>query len=40
MTRSLAHPSTVLSGIATGIIGYAIGTYLGIGLALLLSRFA
>jgi hypothetical protein len=34
------NPATLLSGIATGIIGYAVGTYLGIGLALLLARFA
>lgn len=40
IARSLGNPATLLSGIATGIIGYAIGTYLGIGLALLLSHFA
>jgi len=40
MARSLGNPATLLSGIATGIIGYAVGTYLGIGLALLLARFA
>jgi uncharacterized membrane protein len=39
MARSLGNPAMLLSGIATGIIGYAIGTYLGIGLALLLARF-
>lgn len=39
MVRSLGNPSLLLSGITTGIIGYAIGTYLGIALALLLARF-
>lgn len=39
IARSLGRPSLLLSGITTGIIGYAIGTYLGIGLALLLARF-
>jgi uncharacterized membrane protein len=38
MARSLGDPSVLLSGITTGIIGYACGTYLGIGLALLLAR--
>lgn len=40
MARSLGNPAVLLSGVATGIIGYAIGTYLGIALALLLARFA
>jgi uncharacterized membrane protein len=39
MARSLRNPGLLLSGLTTGIIGYAIGTYLGIGLALLLARF-
>jgi uncharacterized membrane protein len=38
VARSLGNPGLLLSGITTGIIGYAIGTYLGIGLALLLAR--
>jgi uncharacterized membrane protein len=38
VARSLGNPAVLLSGITTGIIGYAIGTYLGIGLALLLAR--
>ena len=36
MARALGNPSTILSGMTTGIIGYALGNYLGIGLALLL----
>ena len=39
MARSLNSQMTLLSGIGTGIIGYAIGTNLGIGLAFLLQRF-
>lgn len=38
VARSLGNPTVLLSGITTGIIGYALGTYLGIGLALLLAR--
>lgn len=40
LARSLGNPSVLLSGITTGIIGYAFGTYLGIGLALLLDRIS
>jgi uncharacterized membrane protein len=40
VARSLGNPSLLLSGITTGIIGYAVGTHLGIGLALLLAHFA
>ncbi len=39
MVRSLGNPSMLLSGVTTGIIGYAVGTHLGIALALLLERF-
>lgn len=38
MARALNNPATILSGMTTGIIGYALGNYLGIGLALLLQR--
>ncbi|MET0311305.1 MAG: DUF819 family protein [Burkholderiaceae bacterium] len=37
MARSLGNPDVLLSGITTGLIGYAVGTYLGVGLALLLK---
>lgn len=36
MASVVRDPAVLLSGIVTGIIGYAIGTYLGIGVALLL----
>ena len=39
MARALGNPATILSGMTTGIIGYALGNYLGISLALLLQRF-
>ena len=39
MARALGNPSTILSGMTTGIIGYALGNYLGISLALVLQRF-
>ena len=39
MARALNNPSTILSGMTTGIIGYALGNYLGITLALVLQRF-
>lgn len=39
MARSLGNQAVLLSGIATGIIGYAVGTYLGIALALLLKNY-
>ena len=38
MVRSLGNPSMLLSGVITGMIGYAVGTHLGIALALLLER--
>jgi uncharacterized membrane protein len=38
MARALGNPATILSGMTTGIIGYALGNYLGISLALLLQR--
>ncbi|MDX1735108.1 MAG: DUF819 family protein [Halioglobus sp.] len=37
MARALGNPSTILSGMTTGIIGYALGNYLGISLGLLLQ---
>ena len=37
MAKALGNPSIVLSGMTTGIIGYALGNYLGIALALLLQ---
>lgn len=39
MARALGNPATILSGMTTGIIGYALGNYLGISLALVLQRF-
>lgn len=38
MARALGNPATILSGMTTGIIGYALGNYLGISLGLLLQR--
>jgi uncharacterized membrane protein len=38
MARALGNPATILSGMTTGIIGYALGNYLGISLALILQR--
>jgi uncharacterized membrane protein len=40
VARSLADRTLLAAGIGTGIIGYAIGTQLGIGLALLLRQLA
>jgi len=37
MARALGNPGAMLSGMTTGIIGYALGNYLGISLALLLQ---
>jgi uncharacterized membrane protein len=37
MASVVRDPVVLLSGIVTGIIGYALGTYLGIGVALLLA---
>jgi uncharacterized membrane protein len=37
---SLKNPNVLLSGLTTGIIGYAIGNYLGISLALLLQSLS
>ena len=37
MARALDNPGTMLSGMTTGIIGYALGNYLGISLALFLQ---
>jgi uncharacterized membrane protein len=39
MARALGNPAMILSGMTTGIIGYALGNYLGISLALVLQRF-
>lgn len=38
VARTLDNPSAMLSGISAGIVGYAIGNYLGITLGLLLAR--
>ena len=38
MAKALDNPATILSGMTTGIIGYALGNYLGISLGLLLQR--
>lgn len=37
MARALGNPTTILSGMTTGIIGYALGNYLGISLGLFLQ---
>lgn len=37
MAKALGNPSILLSGMTTGIIGYALGNYLGISLALFLQ---
>ncbi|WP_299890311.1 DUF819 family protein [uncultured Ruegeria sp.] len=37
VSRSLRNPAILMSGMATGILGFAIGNYLGISLALLLA---
>ena len=37
MVKALENPSVLLSGMTTGIIGFALGNYLGISLALLLQ---
>jgi uncharacterized membrane protein len=37
IARALGNPGAMLSGMTTGIIGYALGNYLGISLALLLQ---
>tara|TARA_R110002110_G_scaffold413729_1_gene641602 strand:- start:91520 stop:92683 length:1164 start_codon:yes stop_codon:yes gene_type:complete len=38
IAKALNNPGTILSGMTTGIIGYALGNYLGISLGLLLMR--
>ena len=38
MARALGNPGAMLSGMTTGIIGYALGNYLGISLALFLQE--
>jgi uncharacterized membrane protein len=38
LARQVREPSVLASGIATGVIGFAIGTQLGIGFALLLKQ--
>jgi len=39
MAKALGNPNVILSGMTTGIIGYALGNYLGISLALFLQTF-
>jgi uncharacterized membrane protein len=36
MARALNNPGTILPGMTTGVIGYALGSYLGISLGLYL----
>jgi uncharacterized membrane protein len=36
MARALNNPAAILPGMTTGIIGYALGSYLGISLGILL----
>lgn len=38
MVKALRNPSVLLSGMTTGIIGFALGNYLGISLALILQK--
>lgn len=38
MVKALKNPNVLLSGMTTGIIGFALGNYLGISLALFLQR--
>lgn len=38
VARSLRNPAILMSGMATGILGFAIGNYLGISVALLLAK--
>jgi len=40
IAKALGNPSVILSGMTTGIIGYALGNYIGISLALLLQKLA
>ncbi len=40
MAKALGNSSVLLSGMTTGIIGYALGNYIGISLALLLQKLA
>jgi uncharacterized membrane protein len=40
VARKLNNPTMLLSGISAGIIGYALGNFLGISLALLLQHYA
>ncbi len=40
MAKALGNSSVILSGMTTGIIGYALGNYIGISLALLLQKLA
>ena len=37
LVKALGNPGVLLSGMTTGIIGYALGNYLGISLALFLQ---
>jgi len=37
MARALGNPSAILSGMTAGIIGYALGNFLGISLGLMLQ---
>jgi hypothetical protein len=38
LVKALGNPGVLLSGMTTGIIGYALGNYLGVSLALLLQN--
>lgn len=39
VARALGNPTMILAGMTAGILGYAVGNYLGISLGLLLGRF-
>jgi uncharacterized membrane protein len=40
MVKALNNPSVLLSGMTTGIIGFAVGNFLGISLALFLQSLS
>jgi uncharacterized membrane protein len=40
MVKALNNPSVLLSGMTTGIIGFAVGNFIGISLALFLQSLS
>jgi uncharacterized membrane protein len=38
LVKALGNPAVLLSGMTTGIIGYALGNYIGISLGLFLQN--